>query len=91
MRRITIHTTFGLQFDADDVTSGPREHQVEQAIEMINMTLQRQPYGLGAQIMGPHWDDCPEITEEVSCDNCSEWREIGDEDEGCPCGHKEDE
>jgi len=39
-----------LVFDMDQITYGPVDDQVFQAIQIINGTLQRQPYGLGAQM-----------------------------------------
>ena len=50
MKVITIRRV-DLQFDADQVTHGTKEQQAEQAIEQINLTLQRQPFGLGAQLI----------------------------------------
>jgi hypothetical protein len=49
MRQITI-TGLSLQFDADQVTSGDIKDQAAQAIDLINGTLQREPYGLAAQV-----------------------------------------
>lgn len=39
-----------LQFDAGQITHGPAATQVDRAIELINLTLQREPFGLGAQV-----------------------------------------
>jgi hypothetical protein len=39
-----------LQFDADQITRGPLNEQVHQAIQLINLTLQREPVGLAAQL-----------------------------------------
>jgi|APCry1669189665_1035243.scaffolds.fasta_scaffold40201_1 hypothetical protein len=39
-----------IQFDAEQTTSGTPLEQARQAIEQINLALQREPYGLGAQI-----------------------------------------
>jgi len=50
MKAITIHRV-EVQFDADQVTHGTAEQQADQAIEQINLTLQRQPFGLGAQLI----------------------------------------
>lgn len=50
MKVITIRRV-DLQFDADQVTHGTKEEQADQAIEHINLTLQRQPFGLGAQLI----------------------------------------
>lgn len=50
MRSISMyHLT--LVFDGDQITHGTPEEQVAQAIHEINLVLQREPYGLGAQIM----------------------------------------
>jgi hypothetical protein len=50
MKAITIHRV-EVQFDADQITHGTAEQQADQAIEQINLTLQRQPFGLGAQLI----------------------------------------
>jgi polyisoprenoid-binding protein YceI len=50
MKVITIRRV-DLQFDADQVTHGTAEQQADQAIEHINLTLKRQPFGLGAQLI----------------------------------------
>ena len=39
-----------LQFDAGQLTQGSTEQQARQALELINQTLQREPFGLGAQL-----------------------------------------
>ena len=50
MKVITIRRV-DLQFDADQVTHGIAEEQAAQAIEHINLTLQRELFGLGAQLI----------------------------------------
>ena len=50
MKVITIHRV-EVQFDANQITQGTAEQQAGQAIEQINLALQRQPFGLGAQII----------------------------------------
>jgi len=50
MKVITIHRV-EVQFDADQITKGTAEQQADQAIEQINLTLQREPFGLGAQLI----------------------------------------
>lgn len=50
MRVLNI-SGLSLQCDADQVTAGDALEQARQAVEMVNLELQRQPYGLGAQIM----------------------------------------
>ena len=49
MKTITIRR-LDLQFDADQITRGSTEQQARQALELINLTLQREPFGLGAQL-----------------------------------------
>ena len=49
MKTITVRR-LDLQFDADQATHGTNERQVSQAVELINLTLQREPFGLGAQL-----------------------------------------
>ena len=46
-----LRITVELAFDADEVTEGSDTTQIDQAIHAINLTLQREPYGLAAQIM----------------------------------------
>ena len=50
MKVITIRRV-DLQFDADQITHGTAEQQADQAVEHINLTLQREPFGLGAQLI----------------------------------------
>jgi hypothetical protein len=50
MRIITVHN-LSLQFDADQIMHGPPKDQINNAIDLINLSLQREPYGLGAQII----------------------------------------
>lgn len=50
MKSITIHR-LSLQFDANQITHGGREKQARQAVELINGVLQREPFGLGAQLI----------------------------------------
>jgi hypothetical protein len=47
MKVITVHR-LSLQFDANQITHGGNEQQVREAVELINLTLQRGPFGLGA-------------------------------------------
>jgi hypothetical protein len=49
MKTITIRR-LDLQLDANQVTSGSAEQQARQALDLINSTLQREPFGLGAQL-----------------------------------------
>jgi hypothetical protein len=55
MRIITIRR-LDLQFDADQVTHGNLVQQADQAVELVNLTLQREPFGLGAQLFA-HRDE----------------------------------
>jgi len=55
MTTITIRR-LDLQFDANQVTRGSTEQQARQALELINQTLQREPFGLGAQLFA-HRDE----------------------------------
>ena len=55
MKTITIRR-LDLQFDANQVTKGSTEQQARQALELINLTLQREPFGLGAQLFA-HRDE----------------------------------
>jgi hypothetical protein len=63
MKSITVHR-LSLQFDADQITHGNNEQQTRQAVELINQTLQREPIGLGAQLI-LHPDEF-----EVECYQC---------------------
>ena len=49
MKTITIRR-LDLQFDAGQITHGSVEQQARQAVDLINQTLQREPFGLGAQL-----------------------------------------
>ena len=55
IRTITVYR-LDLQFDADQITHGPASAQADRAIELINLTLQREPFGLGAQLFA-HRDE----------------------------------
>ena len=50
MKVLTVHR-LSLQFDANQITHGNNEQQVREAVELINLTLQREPFGLGAQLI----------------------------------------
>ena len=60
MKVITIRR-LDLQFDAGQITHGTPEQQARQAVEIINLSLQREPFGLGAQLFA-HPDEI-----EVEC------------------------
>jgi len=62
MRAITIHR-LDLQFDANQITHGSAEQQANQAIDLINSVLQREPLGLGAQLFA-HPDEIEVETDE---------------------------
>ena len=55
MKAITIHR-LSLQFDAGQITHGHRDDQARQAVDLINLILQREPFGLGAQLIA-HRDE----------------------------------
>ena len=55
MKTITIRR-LDLQFDAGQITMGSTEQQARQALDLINLTLQREPFGLGAQLFA-HRDE----------------------------------
>ena len=50
MKTITVHRV-DLQFDAGQITRGDSARQVDQAIELINRVLQREPARLAAQLI----------------------------------------
>ena len=50
MKIITVHR-LSSQFDANQITQGKTEQQLRQAVDLINLTLQREPFGLGAQLI----------------------------------------
>ena len=49
MKIITVRR-LDLQFDAGQITHGSAEAQARQALDLLNRTLQREPFGLGAQL-----------------------------------------
>ena len=55
VKAITIHR-LSLQFDAGQITPGNRDDQARQALELINLILQREPFGLGTQLIA-HRDE----------------------------------
>ena len=55
MKTVTLRR-LDLQFDAGQITTGSTEQQARQAVELINLTLQREPFGLGAQLFA-HRDE----------------------------------
>lgn len=49
MKRLAV-LNLTLQFDADQLTRGDARMQAEQALDLINLALQRDSFGLGAQL-----------------------------------------
>jgi len=66
MNAITIHR-LSLQFDADQITHGQSHEQADQALALINKVLQREPFGLFAQLIATR--DEIEI-EPATCEAC---------------------
>jgi hypothetical protein len=64
MKAITIHRV-EVQFDADQITKGTADEQADQAVELINLALQREPFGLGAQII-VHRDEIEVETQTIN-------------------------
>ena len=60
MKSITLHG-LSLQFDAGEVTHGSDDDQARRAVELINLTLQREPFGLGAELIVHAADVLPEL------------------------------
>ena len=50
MKAITIHR-LSLQFDSGQITRGNADNQAREAVILINLILQREPFGLGAQLI----------------------------------------
>jgi hypothetical protein len=67
MKSITVHR-MSLQFDADQITHGRPEEQAAQAIALINVVLQREPFGLSAQLIATR--DEIEVETEPPCEAC---------------------
>jgi len=65
MNSITIHR-LSLQFDASQVTHGSPEEQAAQAIALINMVLQREPFALCAQLIATPDEIEVELATELS-------------------------
>lgn len=66
MNQITV-SNLSIQFDADQITSGDDKTQAEQALDLINALLQREPFGLAAQIFRPE-GDLPVFSENIDID-----------------------
>lgn len=69
MKSITVHRV-ALQFDADQVTHGHAEEQAAQAIDLINVVLQREPFGLSAQLIATRDEIEVESATEPRCEAC---------------------
>lgn len=69
MNSITIHR-LSLQFDAGQTTNGSPDEQAAQAIAQINQVLQRQPFGLSAQIIAARDEIEVESAIEPPCQAC---------------------
>jgi len=68
MKSITVHR-LSLQFDADQITHGQPDEQADQAIALINQVLEREPFGLAAQLIATP----DEIEVETStCEACDD-------------------
>jgi hypothetical protein len=77
MKSITIHR-LSLQFDADQITHGSPEEQAAQAIALINRVLQREPFGLSAQLIATRDEIEVELATEPLCEACDGvgWRQF---------------
>ena len=64
MKAITIHRV-EVQFDADQITHGTAEQQASEAVDLINLVLQREPFGLGAQLI-VHRDEIEVETQTIN-------------------------
>ena len=71
MKSITIHR-LSLQFDAGQITHGSLEEQADQAIVLINTVLQREPFGLAAQLIATRDEIEVESATEPPCEACDD-------------------
>ncbi len=69
MKSITIHR-LSLQFDADQITHGRPEEQAAKAIDLINLLLQREPFGLAAQLIAARDEIEIESATQPPCEAC---------------------
>jgi hypothetical protein len=69
MKAITIHR-LSLQFDGDQITQGQVEEQAAQAVNLINTVLQREPFGLAAQLIATRDEIEVESATETPCEAC---------------------
>ena len=81
MKSITIHG-LSLQFDAEQITHGSDDDQARQAVELINLALQREPFGLGAQLILHPANILPEVV--AALEMTLPAVEYHHEREGCP-------
>ena len=77
MNAITIHR-LALQFDGGRITHGTPEEQAAQAVDLINTVLQREPFGLGAQLFATRDEIEVEVAAEPPCEACDGvgWRQF---------------
>jgi len=78
----TMHGVVTLVFNMDQITKGESRDQFNEAIHQINVDLQRQPYGLGAQLYVA--EDQKEMgflieNNTVTCDECGAETQIDGE------------
>ena len=70
MNSITVHR-LSLQFDAGQITNGTPEEQAAQAVALINTVLQREPFGLAAQLIATRDEIKVESANEPPCEACN--------------------
>ena len=77
MKTITIHR-LALQFDAGQITHGTSEEQAAQAIALVNTVLQRESFGLSAQLIATRDEIEVESATEPPCEACDGlgWRQF---------------
>ena len=69
MKPITIYR-LSLQFNADQITHGTPETQAIKAVELINTLLQREPFGLSAQLIAAPDEIEVMFSMEPPCEAC---------------------
>jgi hypothetical protein len=69
MNSITVYR-LSLQFDAGQITHGHPDEQAAQAIALINSVLQREPFGLAAQLIAARDEIEVESATEPPCEGC---------------------
>jgi hypothetical protein len=69
MKSIIIHR-LSLQFDADQITHGRPGEQAVQAVALINAVLQREPFGLAAQLIATRDEIEVESATDDHCEAC---------------------